>query len=328
MKILKHRIRLISIAILLVGTIALPSAWAEKSGETPEIVAVVNGKKINRDELDNEMNKVQQSQQQQGQILAEEQLAVVRKDVMESLISRELLFQESKAVGIQVDSDTVDKEIATIKTRFPGDAEYQKALKTMNLTEDDLKFEINRAMAIKGLVDTKMGKDIVINDTESLEFYTTRKESFKKPEQIKASHILRKVDKTADASKKAEAKKKIETVRESLETGADFAEMAKKHSEGPSGPRGGDLGYFGRGQMVKPFEEVAFSMEPGTVSGVVETPFGYHLIKVYEKKPKAITAYEEIKPKIVQFLTQEKLKQEVEGYLIKLREDAKIERFL
>ncbi|MGB8720620.1 MAG: peptidylprolyl isomerase, partial [Desulfobacterales bacterium] len=96
---------------------------------------------------------------------------------------------------------------------------------------------------------------------------------------------------------------------------------------GPSAPKGGDLGFFGRGQMVAPFEEAAFALEPGKVSGVVETDFGYHLIQSVEKKPAETIPYETAKDQITQFLKQQKMQTEVARYVEELKKTAKIERF-
>jgi peptidyl-prolyl cis-trans isomerase C len=112
------------------------------------------------------------------------------------------------------------------------------------------------------------------------------------PEQVHARHILVKVDPKADATQKAAARKKIEDIQKQLKNGEDFSELAKKASDCPSNAKGGDVGYFGRGQMVKPFEDAAFSLKPGEVSGIVETEFGLHLIKVMDKKPEKIMDYQ------------------------------------
>ena len=104
--------------------------------------------------------------------------------------------------------------------------------------------------------------------------------------------------------------------------------LAREYSEGPSSVKGGDLGYFGRGQMVKPFEDVAFALEIGELSDVVETRFGYHLIKVTGKKPETVIAYADIKERLQQYLKDEKVQQEVNAYVEDLKTKAKVEKFL
>lgn len=104
--------------------------------------------------------------------------------------------------------------------------------------------------------------------------------------------------------------------------------MAKAHSECPSSSKGGDLGFFGRGQMVPAFEEAAFTMKPGDVSDVVKTQFGYHLIKVTNKKPESTMPFDDIKERLGQYLKQQKVQNEVKEFVDKLRKEAKVETFL
>ena len=124
------------------------------------------------------------------------------------------------------------------------------------------------------------------------------------------------------------ARKKIEKIQQKLQQGEDFAALAKEFSQGPSSFKGGDLGYFGRGQMVKSFEKAAFGLMPGDASDIIETRFGYHLIKVIERKPETLIAFEDIKDRLGQYLMQEKVRREVSSYVQKLKEKAKVERLL
>jgi peptidyl-prolyl cis-trans isomerase C len=117
-------------------------------------------------------------------------------------------------------------------------------------------------------------------------------------------------------------------IRRRLLKGEDFVTLAREFSEGPSKVKGGDLGYFGRGQMVKPFEDAAFALKIGELSDVVETRFGYHLIKVTGKNPETTIAYVDIKVRLQQYLKDEKVQQEVTVYVEELKTKAKVERFL
>jgi peptidyl-prolyl cis-trans isomerase C len=132
----------------------------------------------------------------------------------------------------------------------------------------------------------------------------------------------------ADEAKKAEARTKIESLQTKLNKGEDFGALAKEYSEGPSGPKGGDLGFFGRGQMVKPFEETAFTMKPGQVSEMVETKFGYHIIMVTDRTPEGTLSYEEVRDRLEQYLKQQKVQESIAEYVETLKGKAKIERFL
>ena len=132
----------------------------------------------------------------------------------------------------------------------------------------------------------------------------------------------------ADGSKKAAARNKIEEIQHRVQKGEDFAALAKEFSQGPSSAKGGDLGYFGQGQMVKPFEEAAFAIMPGDVSDIVQTKFGYHLSKVIDKKSQTTIAFKDIKDRLGRYLKQQKVQKEVSLCIQKLKEKAKVERFL
>jgi peptidyl-prolyl cis-trans isomerase C len=198
----------------------------------------------------------------------------------------------------------------------------------MNISVDELTSQFTRGRAIQQLIEGQVADKVTVSEEEEKTFYDSNPELFMQPEQVKASHILIKVEPDADESKKAEAREELEEISQKLEAGEDFAELAKEFSQGPSGPGGGDLGYFGHGQMVKPFEEAAFALESGAVSDIVETRFGCHLIKVVDKRGGDKAAYEDIKDRLAQYLKQQKLQEEVELYVKKLKEEAEVERFV
>ena len=317
------------LAAMSLSIIALPAtAPAVDNQVTNDKVAVVNGTMIPKEDLDREAARVYQQLSISGKSLGEPQLKEIQKEILETLISKELLYQESQIKGINIEDDAVTTQMNTLKARFPGEVEYKKALEQMVISETALKLELRKGLAIQKLIDQEIVQKTKVSDEEIKAFYDGEPASFKKPEQVKASHILIKVEPDADDAKKAAARKKIEDVQMKIKKGGDFEALAKEYSEGHSGPKGGDLGYFGRGQMVKPFEETAFALKPGEVSDVVETRFGYHLIKVVDKKPGTIISYDETKDKIKQFLVQQKSRKQLDLYIEKLKGKAKIERFL
>ncbi len=296
--------------------------------ENKENAAVVNGSVITQDQFDNEMVQVNQEFLKQGKTPTDSQLKEIKKTVLETLINRELLFQESQKTGIHITEEVIQDQLKSVKKRFPNQEEFEKALKQMKLTENDVKSQISRAMAIRELINKQIIQNIMIPDQESRIFYDTHPEAFKQPEQVKASHILAEVKPNAEESKKSKAMEKIKKVQKQLGEGDEFAELAKKYSDGPSKTKGGDLGYFKRGQMVKPFEDAAFALEPNQVSDIVETDFGYHLIKVLDKRPERVQPYEDVKQRINTYLAKEKEKKEINVYIEGLKKNAEIQRFL
>ena len=269
------------LALIMVSTLALA---AEK--KTPaDKAAVVNGVTISKDDFDRELDFFIKRANQRGQQVPQAQMGMMKKEVLDSLINRELLFQESEKKGIKINSQEVSDQFQKIQQRYSSKDEFKKLLKEMGLTESDVQKQISRGMAIQQLIDKEVGDKVKIGEEEVKSYYDANPQLFQQPEQVQASHILVKVDATATQAQKDEARKKIESVQKKAQKGEDFATLAKTYSEGPSGPQGGDLGYFRRGQMVKPFEEAAFNLKPSETSDIVETQFGYHLIKSLIRNP-------------------------------------------
>jgi peptidyl-prolyl cis-trans isomerase C len=312
---------------LALAWIAFP-ALAGKKQLAEDKVAVVNGSVIPRADLDREVSRIEQQLAKMGRPASDDQLSRIKEEMLENLINFELLYQESQKKGIKVEEAAIGEKWAELKQRFPSEAEFKSMLNESNLSEADVKSQLRRGMAVEQFVDKEFFQKAAVSDKETKSYYDTHLDRFKKPEQVQASHILIEVDPQASTSQKAEALKKLEDIQEKLRKGEDFATLAKEHSQCPSSADGGNLGYFQRGQMVKPFEEAAFALEPGKVSNIVETRFGYHLIKVTDKKPETTVAYKDVKDGLEEHLKEDKVRQEVHTYLDELKGKAKVERFL
>jgi len=196
----------------------------------------------------------------------------------------------------------------------------------MNITKKVLKSQFFKDMAVNLYVQQEIVSKLKVPDEELKKFYTENKERFKQPDQVKASHILIKFDANAKKKEKEDALKKIKDILAKVKKGEDFAKLAEKYSACPSGKKGGDLGFFKTGQMVKPFEKSAFSMKKGQTSDVVETKFGYHIIKTTDKKAAGYTEFKDVKDGIGQFLNQKKVREKMLELTEELKKKAKIEK--
>jgi peptidyl-prolyl cis-trans isomerase C len=166
-------------------------------------------------------------------------------------------------------------------------------------------------------------KDVKVDEAKAKAFYDENNAFFEVPEQIRASHILIKTDDATNDVLKAAARAKIEGILKQVKDGGDFAALAAANSDCPSKSNGGDLGLFGKGQMVPPFEEAAFALSTNEVSGVVETSFGYHIIKLTDRVPASKRAFDEVKEQIVSRLTSEEQGKIVSEYVEKISADLK-----
>jgi peptidyl-prolyl cis-trans isomerase C len=301
--------------------------FAEEKKMTKEDIALVNGKPIDKEDYDWEMKKLNMRYQQTGSKLSTEEKKKYETHVLDNLITIEVLYQESEKKGIKVDPERVEQQYDMLVKRYPDKAKFKEFLTQWDISEDKIKKNIKRHTAIQELIKTSVTDKIKINNNDVKKFYDANPEKFKSPEEIKAGHILIKLDpKKASDAEKAAAKKKLNAVKDRLAKGEDFGKLAKEVSEGPSNKTGGDLGYFSKGQMVKPFEDAAFALKKGQVSDIVETQFGYHLIKVFDKKPAKMLTFNEVKDRLTEQLKQQKAQQKAVAYIEKLKSSAKIER--
>lgn len=316
-----------ALAVLIGLTVSLPAIAAEP-GKDVEKLAVVNGEIITQEEFQNELEPFLQRMAMSGQTPEGDQLAEVKKQILENLINRELLYQVARKKNIKADPEAVEEQLNQLKQRFPEEAQFQAMLDQLGITAQSLKDQITQRLMIQKAIEEEIGSEVTVTDAEAKEFYEKNPQMFQQPEKVRASHILIKVDPQAEESDKKAAREKLEGIQKKVEAGEDFGELAKTHSEGPSSTKEGDLGYFGRGQMVKAFEDVAFGLKTGEVSDIVETRFGYHLIKGTGDKPAGTVPYEEVEERLKTYLKEQKTQKKVADYIETLKSDADIERFL
>jgi len=318
-----------STIVILMALFLFPGILpAQSQHPGPDKAASVNGTVITVKTLDHEVDLLMNRMAREGRQVQDAQIPAIKNEILESLIAQELLYQKSQKSGVKVDAKDLDGKMESIKGRFQDEDAYKKAIAAMEVTEEEMKRKMKKNLAIDALLKDELAGKMTVTDAESKKFYDEHPALFKRGEQVKASHILVKVDPSAGGDQKAEARKKIESIQKKLKKGEDFAAMAKEYSQCPSSSRGGDLGYFERGKMVKPFEDAAFALAPNQVSGVVETQFGYHLIKVLDKRPESAVAYNDVKERLTEHLKKAKMRQEVQSYIQELRKEATIEKFI
>ncbi len=321
----KTMARIFLVAVIITSLFFISSnPGAEEIKTADPNILEVNGTIITQSDFDREMSQYQQRLAAGGRTPDAQQVQALKKQVMEGIIARELLHQQSEKLGIKIEEKAVKEQLDAIKKQFPKNEDFTQSLAKVGLTENKLTSQIKKEMAIKELIDKELMEKIVVEGKDSKKFYDENPDLFIRPAQVKASHILIKVDPGADDTQKETAKNKIKGIQARLSGGEDFAGLAKTSSQCPSSAKGGDLGYFGPGQMVKPFEEATLAMTPGSVSDIVETQFGYHLIKVTDKRPEKPMSYEEAREGLEKQMKQQKFQQQIVLYVEDLKKDAKI----
>jgi len=250
----------------------------------------------------------------------------MKDKVVESLINRELLYEQTIAKGITSDAAEIDNNIDQIKQRLEPGQTLESLLAEMGITLETMRTQVGQAHAIQKLLEAEVYPQAMVTEKDSRLFYDNNPQYFKKPEEVKASHILIQVAPEATDEDKLTARKKIEDIQIKIAAGEDFADLARKYSEGPSNVKGGDLGFFDRKKMVKPFADAAFDLEPGQTSDIVKTRFGFHLIKVFDKKNESVYVFDDIKQRLTELLRQQKIQEETVRYLGELRKTADVKR--
>lgn len=324
-----QRVLTLTLTLLFVMS-AAGVGWGAATTAKPQEdakVAIVNGQEVPRKDLEIEMNQVRKRFEKQGRTPDEAELKKTEKTIVDNLIIQALLLQEANKKKIGVDDTAVAAVFDRYSQQFPDKAKFNALLTEMGLTEEMLRDKVRQGLMIQELLKQEVEPKVQVTDEACKRFYDENPQFFQAEEQVRASHILIQVESDADEGKKKEARAKIEGIQKKVKAGEDFAELAKSSSEGPSSANGGDLGFFTRGKMVKPFSEAAFAMKTGEVSDIVETRFGYHIIKVTDRKEARTVALEEAKPKIRDSLKKQEEKNQVKIYIDDLKRQAKIERF-
>lgn len=275
-------------AVLVIGGVW--TLWAQDEGE---IVARVNGEAITKAELYDMMYQY------------------VGPRVLDELILIRLVEQEAAAQGVTVPGEEIDAEVEAIAQQVGGTQQLELILSQQGAGLEQLRDEIRRTLLIRALLEPQ----IEVTDEEVRAFFEENADLFAQREMVRARHIL------------VSTKEQAEELRRQLLDGADFATLAREHSsDAGSAARGGDLGWFGRGVMVAPFEEAAFSLKVGEISEPVQSSFGYHLIKVEERaEAKPAEFNDQVAATIRELLAEEKMQQQLGTWLQSLRLQADVE---
>ena len=304
---------------------AAPAAPAVKPvpAQLPAVVARVNGEDIKSADLE---SAVKELEGRAGGPVPADQRDRVYRGVLDDMISYKLLQQEAKTRKIAVPDAEVEAQVAQIRGQFQNQQEFEQALVAQKMTIEGIRDEARRGISVDKLVEAEIGSKTAVKPEAVSDFYTKNLEKFQQGARVRASHILISVPQNADAATKQAAKAKADALLKDIKGGKDFAALAKENSGDPgSAQQGGDLGYFEAGQMVPQFDKVAFALKPGEVSDVVETQFGYHIIKVVDKQNARIVPLAEAKPQIEQYLGQQNKQEQTEAFVSTLKAKAKIE---
>jgi peptidyl-prolyl cis-trans isomerase C len=299
-----------------------PAPAKPMPAQLPPVLARVNGEEVTKGDFDRLIKNMELGAKQP--VPAERRDEIFRQ-ALEQLVTYTVLTQETRARKVAVTDAEVESNIKQMRSQFPNEQEFAKALAARGMSLDKLKADTRIDISINKMMEAEAASQQAPTDAHVREFYDKNPDKFKQEEAVRASHILFKVEESADAATKKKVKDQAEAVLKQVRAGGDFAELAKKHSADSSAQQGGDLNFFTKGQMVPAFDQAAFSLKPGEVSDLVTTQFGYHIIKVTEHRAPSTVPFEQVSPRIKEFLTEQQKQQKVDAFIASLKEKAKIE---
>ncbi|MFS8651773.1 MAG: peptidylprolyl isomerase [Caldibacillus sp.] len=274
-----------------IGAVVLTAVILYFAINQDEAVALVDGEKITKEELTDRL------------------ISLYGEKVLNQLIVNKMIEIDAEKQGIEVSEDELNEELDKYYSMYGGEENFASFLEMSGFKLEDFKDDVKLSL----LLDQILEERIEISDEEMKEYFEENKEDFAQEEQVEASHIL------------VEDKETAFEVINKLNNGADFAELAKEYSiDEKTKDKGGELGYFGKGEMVKEFEEEVFAMEVNTISKPVETQYGFHVIKKTDHKPYQEANFEDVKEEVRQAILEQKKDEEYQKWLQEKMEEFKV----
>ena len=299
-----------------------PAAELDLS-KLPAVVAHVNGVAITKQELIDRAESMRAQMAGMG-APAPPQSEDFYRAMLDQLIGAELLFAEAKKRGLVPSDAEAAAQLAQLKSKNPE--QFAKGLAARGVTEKELVADLAQNLAIQKLINTDVTAAVKVSDEAARKFYQDNLKLMKRPAQVRVRHILINAAQSASADEKKAARGKAEGILERLKGGADFAAVARETSDdNGSKNEGGLLPWLGPGQTVPAFEKAAFALKPKELSGVVESPFGFHILKLEERRDASTVPFEEARPQIEQLVGRQQARDLLEAKVKKLREGAKVD---
>ena len=266
---------------------------------------------------------------QRGRTFPPEQLGRLRYDVLNEMVTRELVLQQVAGNEPTNLTTQVKAQIDQAKAQAGGDENYTKALAEMGVTPDEYAKRVREMILIQEIIKKAVDDKVKVTEADCKKFYDENRSKFVVPEQVRASHILILCPPEATGEVRTQKLAQIQAALSLVKGGENFADVARKFSEDPgSKEQGGDLGFFSRGRMVPEFETAAFALATNQVSDVVTTHYGYHVIKAIERKPAGERTFADAKENIESYLKNLQGQEVAKQYLKELRDKSKVEILL
>jgi len=315
------------------STASKPDKLTELFGD--QVIAKGKGLEIKRSQLDDALVSVKATAAARNQTIQPEQMAMIEPGVLDRLIQMQLLLSQATADDKAKAKTESAKNFEQIKTNAPSEEMLNRQLKSMGLTQDELKQKLTEEATAQAVLERELKVDV--SDADARKFYDENPAKFEQPESVRASHILISTKDPMDMNpnpaqrkdlpddQKAAKRKQAEDLLKRARAGEDFAKLAKQYSEDPSAKDKGGEFTLSRGQMPPEFEAAVFSLKTNEISDIVTTAYGYHIIKLSEKIPAKQVEFDKFKDRIKAYLSQQEIGKKAPDFFAKLKKDANVQ---
>jgi len=299
------------------------SQQAPNPNSLPEIVAKVNGLEISKTEL------LRRAEALKAQIPPSEVPPDFYRRVLDDLIGDELLYQAVEAKNLAPTEAEIESEFENQSQSFGGLVAFAEALAKQGISREQVKLDLKKEIGIQRMVERDLVPQVTVSEEEKRTYYDGNPEAMQKSSEFRVAHILIQVPADAPPGVKEAAYKKTTALWSMIEVGQDFGDLARRNSGDPgSKDNGGELPWMSKGETVPPFEAAAMALEIGEMSDVVETQFGFHILKLLERRGGGLIPYEDVQARIEEFLKKLNLQKRLETEVETLRAQGTVEVFI
>lgn len=305
-------------SVLLAVSIASPAAAQEQQIVT---VMTINDQPVYSWEVGLMIPQVQRELTGPGKQPTRDQIIGT---AMQRIVDSRLLAQEAGRRGLEPDSARVASDMAEVEEQAGGRAGLESVLAKMGASYDLLRESVSETILVEDFVATEINPQVSVTPEEVETFYNANPEMFARPDMVRARHILIRLTPTSTTADKKEARTRAQAAHQRVVAGEDFALVAGEVSEGREASQGGDMGFFAQDSMMPALANVAFALDIGEVSDIIETQFGFHFLKLVERRPASQMSFAEAKEPVEQLLKENQAGEKLNLLLLELKEAAEV----
>lgn len=312
--------------LMLAVCVAAAGAYAATVDET---LATVDKEVILRSEVLQEIGPLVNDIRQSNSSGANAEIEKAVREALDKAIENKLLVREALAAGAKIDDKDIDDRVEKFRAQYKSNEEFNKMLADSGETLTEFRERVRKqilAVSYANLKHKQFEKDAVVSESDIAQFYQDHQAEFSRPERVKVRRIFLQAGK--DAPTRAKAKARLQSLKDELAQGADFADLAKQHSQGPEAKDGGLMGWVAKGDLVGDLDTALFALSPGSVSDVLETEFGVLLLKAEEKQAAGALPYDQARTDIEPVLRGKYADERFDAWMKELRKKGVVREFL